>query len=161
MWMKKCLPRLCLFAVTAGLIVLTGCSKPAAPAETLGTNSPVPPPAATVATNGTSAGTNTVDLQKLKGRWLRPDGGYVIEIRQVDASGQLEASYFNPNPIRVVNSVAKHDGPAVKVYLELNDVNYPGCKYDLTYLPNRDLLVGTYFQAALQQTFDVFFQRTK
>ena len=142
------------------LIGMTSCSKPAGTAETAGTNPPVTPLAATVSTNA-SAGKAAVDLQKLKGRWLRPDGGYVIEIRQVDANGQLDAGYFNPNPIRVVSSVAKQDGPAAKVYLELNDVNYPGCKYDLTYIPGQDILVGTYFQAAIQQTFDVVFERTK
>jgi hypothetical protein len=26
----------------------------------------------------------SVDFQTLKGRWLRPDGGYVLEIRAVD-----------------------------------------------------------------------------
>ena len=48
-----------------------------------------------------------MDLQFLKGRWLRPDGGYVIEIRQVDADGQLDARYFNPSPIRVVAAKAE------------------------------------------------------
>jgi hypothetical protein len=98
-------------------------------------------------------------LQFLKGRWLRPDGGYVLEIRQVDADGQLDAGYFNPNPIRVVSAKATKDGAAVKVYVELNDVNYPGCKYNLTYLPDQKQLVGTYFQAAMQQTFEVAFER--
>jgi hypothetical protein len=101
----------------------------------------------------------TADLQFLKGRWVRPDGGYVIEIRQVDADGQLEAGYFNPGPIRVVNSKAEKDGAAVKVYIELNDVNYPGCKYNLTYIPDQRLLVGTYFQAAMRQTYEVAFER--
>ncbi len=99
------------------------------------------------------------DLQFLKGRWLRPDGGYVIEIRQVDADGQLDAGYFNPNPIRVVSAKATKEGAAVKVYLELNDVNYPGCKYNLTYLPDQRQLVGTYYQAAMQQTYEVAFER--
>lgn len=99
------------------------------------------------------------DLQFLKGRWLRPDGGYVLEIRQVDADGQLDASYFNPSPIRVVSAKAAKDGAAIKIYVELNDVNYPGCKYNLTYLPDQRQLVGTYFQAAMQQTYEVAFER--
>jgi hypothetical protein len=28
----------------------------------------------------------------LSGRWVRPDGGYVISIKSVDASGKLDAS---------------------------------------------------------------------
>ena len=34
----------------------------------------------------------------LKGRWLRPDGGYIIQIRSVDGSGKMDAGYFNPGP---------------------------------------------------------------
>ena len=142
--------------VAALLLGLSGCGRPAGTIESAETNPPVTSPKGTDSTNA-GARQATVDLQKLKGRWLRPDGGYIIEIRQVDANGQLDAGYFNPNPIRVVNSVAKQDGPAAKVHLELNDVNYPGCKYDLTYIPGQDMLVGTYFQAAIQQTFEVVF----
>ena len=36
----------------------------------------------------------------LPGRWVRPDGGYVINIKSVDASGKLDAAYANPNPLR-------------------------------------------------------------
>ena len=34
----------------------------------------------------------------LNGRWLRPDGGYIFEIRAVDASGKIDAVYLNPKP---------------------------------------------------------------
>jgi len=139
---------------------LTGCDRPA---DSTAPSKPVAAETVAAAPSATNAPVNkaALDIQKLKGRWLRPDGGYVIEIRQVDANGQLDAGYFNPNPIRVVSSVAKLDGAALKVHVELNDVNYPGCTYDLTYIPEADLMVGTYFQAALQQTFDVAFQRMK
>ncbi len=117
------------------------------------------PTGATTTNAGVAALEAKMDLQFLKGRWLRPDGGYVIEIRQVDKDGQLDAGYFNPSPIRVVAAKAAKEGAAVKVYLELNDVNYPGCKYNLTYLPDQRQLVGTYFQAAMQQTYEVAFER--
>ena len=152
--------------LSAGLAVmvfglgLVGCDKPTSEVNAGKPVTPAPVATAAITTNA-PADKPAFDLQKLKGRWLRPDGGYVIEIRQVDASGQLEAGYFNPKPIRVVSSVARVEGAAAKVFLELNDVNYPGCKYDLTYIPDRDWLVGTYFQAALQQTFEVVFERTK
>jgi len=103
----------------------------------------------------------TVDLEKIVGRWLRPDGGYIIEIRSVGANGRLDAGYFNPNPINVSIAEASHRGDAVRVFVELKDVGYPGSSYTLTYDPQRDLLSGTYFQAALNQTFDVIFVRTK
>lgn len=120
-----------------------------------------PSEAADVASTNAAAARPEVkaDLQFLKGRWLRPDGNYMLEIRQVDMDGQLEAGYFNPNPIRVVSAKATKDGAAIKVYVELNDVNYPGCKYNLTYLPDQRQLVGTYFQAAMQQTYEVAFER--
>jgi len=102
-----------------------------------------------------------VDLEKLVGRWLRPDGGYIIEIRSIGANGRLDAGYFNPNPINVSLAEASRRADAVRVFVELKDVGYPGSSYTLTYDPQRDLLSGTYFQAALNQTFDVIFVRTK
>lgn len=83
----------------------------------------------------------------------------MLEIRSVDATGQIEAGYSNPQPIRVSDARASREAGAVKVFVELNDVNYPGCKYNLTYIPDRDILVGTYYQAALRQTYEVGFER--
>jgi len=102
-----------------------------------------------------------VDLEKIVGRWLRPDGGYIIEIRSIGANGRLDAGYYNPNPINVSLAEASRRGDAVRVFVKLQDMGYPGSSYTLTYDPQRDLLNGTYFQAALNQTFDVIFVRTK
>ena len=41
------------------------------------------------------------------GRWLRPDGGYILEIKSIDASGAMQADYFNPNPIHVAKAEVK------------------------------------------------------
>ena len=41
------------------------------------------------------------DFHKLIGRWLRPDGGYVIDIRKIHADGKMDAGYYNPQPINV------------------------------------------------------------
>src|SRR4029453_3923695 len=35
-------------------------------------------------------------VQKLKGQWLRPDGGYVVEVRSVEDGGTMDVAYFNP-----------------------------------------------------------------
>jgi hypothetical protein len=43
----------------------------------------------------------------------------------------------------------------------LRDVNYLGSTYTLEYNPESDQLFGQYFQAALQQTFEVVFSRQK
>ena len=97
----------------------------------------------------------------LKGRWQRPDGGYVIEIKNVDANGQMTAAYFNPRPINVYRAEASREGEAIKIFIELRDLNYPGATYNLTYDPANDQLRGIYYQPALQQSFNVVFVRLK
>lgn len=124
----------------------------------------VPPPAvAPQASPGTNASTaaSSAELQKLKGQWLRPDGGYLLEISAVDAAGKMEASYRNPSPIHVAKAEASRDGARIKVFVELQDVNYPGSTYTLTYDPASEQLQGIYFQAALNQQYEVFFERQK
>lgn len=99
------------------------------------------------------------NFHALVGRWLRPDGGYIIEISKIRANGRLDARYLNPRPINVSVAEASHRGDELKLFIELQDVGYPGSTYTLTYDPQRDLLAGTYFQAALQQPFEVVFVR--
>jgi uncharacterized protein (DUF2147 family) len=118
-----------------------------------------PGPSAT--TEGMAAPAAKADFDRLKGRWQRPDGGYVIEIKDIDASGKMAAGYFNPRPINVSQAEAALDGTTLKVFIELRDVNYPGATYHLTYDPESDQLRGVYFQPKLQQRFDVFFVRMK
>jgi hypothetical protein len=100
-------------------------------------------------------------FESLKGRWQRPDGGYVLDIKNVDANGKLTSGYFNPRPINVSRAEAALDGTTIKIFIELRDINYPGATYHLTYDPGSDQLRGVYFQPALQQSFDVFFVRMK
>jgi hypothetical protein len=97
----------------------------------------------------------------LNGRWLRPDGGYVLEIRAVDTGGKIDAVYLNPKPINIAKAEATRDGPTVKVFVELRAPNYPGSTYTLTYDQEHDQLRGNYFQAVEQQNFNVFFVRMK
>jgi hypothetical protein len=100
--------------------------------------------------------------QKLKGRWCRPDGGYILEIKSVDdASGQLDAAYFNPQPIHVAKAMASRDGADPRVFIELRGTNYPGSTYTLVHDVATDQLKGIYFQAAMQQQFEVVFDRVK
>lgn len=97
----------------------------------------------------------------LKGRWLRPDGGYVLEIREIRADGGMDVAYLNPRPIHVGFAKATHEGSKLKVFVELQAPNYPGSTYTLTYDPKRDELQGVYFQAVQKQNFDVVFVRAK
>ena len=103
----------------------------------------------------------TSKFEKLKGKWRRVDGGYLIEIKSVDDSGRIDASYFNPRPIHVARAGASWDAPALKLTIELRDVNYPGSTYDLTYQPESDELKGNYYQAVIRQNFEVAFVRVK
>ncbi len=101
----------------------------------------------------------SAEFPKLKGRWVRTDGGYIVDIKNIDEHGRLDAAYLNPRPIHVASAEASHDGLATKVFIELRDVNYPGSTYELTYDQRSDQLTGTYFQAVQQQRFEVTFER--
>lgn len=129
-------------------------------------DAPIAPALPTAATNGVAAAAASTpapraEFEKLKGRWLRPDGNYVLEIKEAGASGRIEAAYFNPNPIRVSKAEARMEGGAAKVLVELRDTGYPGCTYTLAHDPQSDQLVGTYFQAAMGETFEVVFTRLR
>ncbi|MBL9186653.1 MAG: hypothetical protein JNK23_04180 [Opitutaceae bacterium] len=99
------------------------------------------------------------NVKKVLGKWLRADGGYVLELRGGDASGVLQAGYFNPKSINVSRAVWMQGGPGLQVAVELNDVGYPGSTYVLTYDAANDRLAGQYTQPSMQQTFDVEFIR--
>jgi hypothetical protein len=99
------------------------------------------------------------EFQRLRGRWERTDGGYVLEIRSVSADGRVAVAYLNPRPIHVAQAEASRQGGVLSLFIELQDVNYPGSCYYLGYDAARDVLEGTYFQAVEKQTFDVSFVR--
>ena len=99
------------------------------------------------------------DPTRLVGRWLRPDGGYVLDLSDPGSDGQLKAAYFNPRPIHVSHAAWKLRKGHLIAYVELRAPNYPGSTYTLIYDPVRDRLVGIYFQAAIRQKFEVEFER--
>lgn len=95
------------------------------------------------------------------GKWLRSEGGYVLDLQSVNPQGKLTAEYLNPRSIHIARAEATKSGTAIKVFVELRDVNYPGSTYDLTYDPASDRLSGVYFQAVEKQSFEVTFSREK
>jgi hypothetical protein len=101
------------------------------------------------------------DLRRLEGRWLRPDGGYLLELRDAKKDGTLKAAYFNPRPINVLTAKWGRKDGAITVFVELRDVNYPGSTYHLQYDPKSDRLTGTYFQAVEKQTYTIEFVRSQ
>ena len=98
---------------------------------------------------------------KLKGNWLRTDAAYVLSIKSVAADGSLDVAYLNPNPIHVAEARASRDDKALKVFVKLQDVNYPGSTYTLVYEPKTDVLQGIYRHAGLNRDFDVVFAKAK
>jgi len=96
---------------------------------------------------------------KLVGRWVRPDGGYVLDIRHAEENGRLDVAYFNPRPIHVGQANLSRSNGQWLVFVELRDANYPGATYRLSYQPDRDQLAGLYHQPLVDQTFEVAFVR--
>ena len=102
-----------------------------------------------------------VEYLRLAGRWVRPDGGYLLELKEIRKDGSLKAAYFNPRPINVARTELGRKEGRITLFVELRDINYPGSTYTLRYDPKGDRLQGTYFQAVEKQTYDVEFVRTK
>lgn len=99
------------------------------------------------------------NFQSLVGRWIRIDSPYVIDIESAGLDGMLQAKYYNPRPIKVYVARARKKDGTMEVFVELRDINYPGSTYTLTYDREKELLVGVYFQATMQQKYNVVFSR--
>lgn len=97
--------------------------------------------------------------QQLVGRWLRPDGGYVLTIQTVGEDGKVTATYANPNPIKVSRALLANKEGQTLLFVELRDKGYPGNFYVLDYDAKLDQLKGVYNQLGINQQFEVFFQR--
>ncbi len=103
--------------------------------------------------------TANAGINVLKGNWLRTDGGYMIAIKSIGADGQLEAMYFNPNPLPFARAQAVQKGNALGISLELRAGGYGGSTYELTYDPAVDRLTGAYYQAVAKQSYEIHFVR--
>ena len=99
--------------------------------------------------------------QKFIGRWVRPDGGYVIHVREIQPDGSVDAGYFNPKEINISEANVSVWKGFNKLFVKLEDKGYPGSTYTLYYYAEKDQLVGFYYQAAVKETFEVLFVRKK
>ncbi len=99
-----------------------------------------------------------VPADTITGRWLRPDGNYILEIRSIGDDNTLVAAYFNPSPINIALAELK-DVEGIRVYVEFDDTNYKGSYYDLRYDQVNDALTGNYYQATYGQTYQIAFIR--
>lgn len=97
--------------------------------------------------------------KKIVGRWIRPDGGYVLVINDVKENGAIDAAYLNPGPVNISSARASTSGNNINIRVELRDTHYPGNYYTLRYDPNADELRGVYHHLGIGRNFDVFFVR--
>lgn len=141
------LPPSALAAIFA--VLFLSLSRPAVPQAQVATGEALP------------KGGSSEEVRSLAGRWVRSDYPYVIEIAAVKGDGTMEAAYYNPRPINVGSAGYEESVAGPVVTVELQDANYPGSTYTLTYDRTRDMLYGTYFQAVQGETFAVLFVREK
>ena len=103
-----------------------------------------------------------IDFSVILGEWKRYDGDYTLRVRDVKPDGSADVGYFNPNKIHVSESSVSTKKDLVRLFVKLKDTGYPGSTYTLYYYAEKDALAGFYFQADMEQTFEVaFFRKLK
>jgi hypothetical protein len=140
-----------LARILVTLVLMAGVFPGLAVAETTAPAAEAEPPPTAVST----------DFDSLVGLWVRPDGGYMVAIRGVEANGKLDAVYANPQQLPFASAQAENTADGIEVHLELQAGGYNGSTYTLAYDPERDILRGVYFQAVAQQSYEVYFQRAR
>jgi hypothetical protein len=134
------------------LIILAGCNSPSGNSDNKSVSG---------ADTAVAGSVPTPDINKLTGTWIRTDGGKTIVIKNANPDGWLDAEYLNPNPIHVSQALWLVKDNSLIVVIDLQDVNYPGSRYTLEYLPAFDELAGVYYQAVDKVNFEVGFVRQK
>ncbi|MBW2215963.1 MAG: hypothetical protein JRF34_02050 [Deltaproteobacteria bacterium] len=114
---------------------------------------------ASMASDSSSAG--NPDLGVLVGSWQRTDGSYSIRVSDIKTDGQVKAEYFNPKPIHVAEATVSTQKDLMKLFIRFQDKGYEGSAYTLYYYAEKDALLGFYYQAAMDKTFEVIFLRKK
>lgn len=107
----------------------------------------------------TAHAVDTLDFKVIEGKWIRPDGGYVIHVRNIGLDGTVDADYFNPGKINVSEAEVSEFKGLVKLFIKLKDKGYPGSTYTLYYYEKKGALAGFYYQATVKKTFEVVFIR--
>ena len=107
----------------------------------------------------TAVSADKPDFKVLIGDWVRPDGGYIVRVRDLNPDGSVDAEYLNPNKINITEANVSMWKGFIKLYIKLQDKGYPGSTYTLYYYVEKDALAGFYYQAKMKQTFEVVFIR--
>jgi hypothetical protein len=149
------------FIALAGLIFCIGCGHSQKKTEPEINNKPATVTEKKVDSTAVAQAPTREQLEKLKGRWQRTDGGYVMQILSVSDNGTMSAEYFNPKSIHVENAQWIFRQGVLYIRVILRDVNYPGSTYTLGYKADNDYLMGNYYQAVEGANYDVIFTREK
>jgi hypothetical protein len=147
-----------LFCIAgACMYVLSGCGE-----KTDDRKETVPEPVAETAVTPEAevSVTEKIDFKAaVAGDWVRTDADYILQVVQLKDDGTVDVKYLNPKPIHVGNATWREENGLLLIYVELQDVNYPGSNYTLVYNPANNMLAGQYFQAVEKQTYQVEFRK--
>jgi predicted carbohydrate-binding protein with CBM5 and CBM33 domain len=100
-----------------------------------------------------------IDYNIIAGKWQRTDGNYLIKVSDILVDGQATVTYFNPSPINVVKAEISTEKKLIKLFIKLQDKGYEGSTYRLYYYAQKDALVGFYYPASTDRTYEVIFLR--
>ncbi len=100
-----------------------------------------------------------IDYGILAGKWQRTDGNYLIKVSDVQAEGQAKVEYFNPRSIHVATAAISTEKELIKFFIKFQDKGYEGSSYRLYYFAKKDALLGYYYQAPMDKTYEVVFLR--
>ena len=95
----------------------------------------------------------------IAGKWQRTDGNYLIKVSDVLPNGQATVEYFNPRSIHVAQAIISTEKEMTKLFIKFQDKGYEGSTYRLYYYAEKDALLGFYYQALMDKTFEVIFLR--
>jgi hypothetical protein len=99
------------------------------------------------------------DYGTIAGKWQRTDGNYLIRVSDVLSDGNATVEYFNPKSIHVARAAISTEKNLIKLFIKFQDKGYEGSTYRLYYYAKKDALVGFYYQASMNKTFEVIFLR--
>jgi hypothetical protein len=99
------------------------------------------------------------DYGIIAGNWQRTDGNYLIKVSDVQAKGQATVQYFNPRSIHVAAASISTETELIKLFIKFQDKGYEGSTYRLYYFAEKDALLGFYYQAPMDKTYEVIFLR--
>ena len=99
------------------------------------------------------------DYSIIAGKWQRTDGNYLITVSDVKAEGKATVQYFNPRSIHVAEAAISTEKELVKLFIKFQDKGYEGSSYRLYYFAKKDALLGYYYQAPMDKTYEVMFLR--